>query len=114
MERLLGYYLTATEVACGVLFPDRVGRVTGLAVSGAELPDLGDVVRAGAWFERELGALSLAVLLAQGRGLDRFVVCLVRNVGFQLHARGGWRSLRSWAGWRWVRRGGWGIWSCWG
>ncbi|QMU80341.1 AfsR family transcriptional regulator [Streptacidiphilus sp. PB12-B1b] len=88
VERLLGFYLTATEVACEVLFPDRARRVTGIEPSTAELPVLGAGGGARLWFDRELGALVSAVSLAQRRGLDRFVVCLVRNVVFQLHARG--------------------------
>ena len=88
VERLLSYYLTATEKACEVLFPDRSRRSTGITPSTAELPDLADARRAQEWFDREQAALSLTVLLAQRRGLDRYVVCLVRNLVFQLHARG--------------------------
>ncbi len=88
VERLLHYYLTATEAACEVLFPDRRRRESGIPASAAELPDLTGAGRAQTWFDREQAALSLAVLLAQRRGLDRLAVCLVRNLVFQLHARG--------------------------
>ncbi|MER5474537.1 BTAD domain-containing putative transcriptional regulator [Streptomyces sp. NPDC002685] len=88
VERLLGYYLTATDTACEVLYPGRKKRHTGIPRSAAELPDLGDVDRAQEWFSREQTALVSAVALAERRGHDRYVVCLVRNLVFQLNAHG--------------------------
>ncbi|MFD5075701.1 BTAD domain-containing putative transcriptional regulator [Streptomyces sp. NPDC058371] len=88
VERLLGYYLTATEKACEVLYPGRQKRHTGIPPATAELPDLGDPDLAQAWFTREQTALISAVTLAERRGHDRYVVCLARNLVFQLNARG--------------------------
>jgi DNA-binding SARP family transcriptional activator len=88
LERLLGYYLTATETACDVLFPGRHRRPTGVPESAAELPDLGGADRARQWFLREETALVAAVDLAARRGLDRYAACLVRNVVFHLNERG--------------------------
>ncbi|MET7699938.1 BTAD domain-containing putative transcriptional regulator [Streptomyces sp. NPDC005485] len=88
VERLLGYYLTATETACDVLYPGRRHRPTGIDHSTAELPDLRDAERAQDWFTREQTALLAAVTLAERRGQDRYVVCLARNLVFQLNARG--------------------------
>ncbi|WP_328552733.1 MULTISPECIES: AfsR/SARP family transcriptional regulator [unclassified Streptomyces] len=88
VERLLGYYLTATDTACEVLYPGRKKRHTGIPPSAAELPDLRDADRAQEWFTREQTALISAVALAERRGHDRYVVCLVRNLVFQLNAHG--------------------------
>lgn len=88
VERLLCYYLTATEVACDLLYSGRRHRPTGLLPSTAELPDLSTADRAQEWFLREQTALLAAVTLAERRGHDRYVVCLARNLVFQLNARG--------------------------
>ncbi|MEU2023196.1 BTAD domain-containing putative transcriptional regulator [Streptomyces sp. NPDC016469] len=88
VERLLRYYLTATEVACGVLYPGRRHRPTGVEESVADLPGLGDAERAQTWFTQEQDALLAAVTLAERRGLDRYVVGLSRNLAFQLNSRG--------------------------
>ncbi|WP_327070527.1 AfsR/SARP family transcriptional regulator [Kitasatospora sp. NBC_01302] len=88
VERLLDYYLTATEAACEQLFPGRRSSLAGMPRAGAELPDLADTARAQAWFTREHTALRSAVALAERHGHDRHTVCLARNVMFQLHARG--------------------------
>lgn len=95
MERLLGYYLTAAETACDVLYPGRRHRPTGVERSAADLPDLGDAERARTWFTREQDALLAAVALAERRGLDRYVVCLSRNLAFQLNARGNLEEYRA-------------------
>lgn len=88
VERLLCYYLTATEVACDVLYPGRRHRPTGIDKSTAELPSLDDAEQAQTWFTREQDALLAAVTLAERRDLNRYVVCLSRNLVFQLNARG--------------------------
>ncbi|MFH8338619.1 BTAD domain-containing putative transcriptional regulator [Streptomyces sp. AM6-12] len=88
VERLLCYYLTATELACDVLYPGRRHRPTGIEKSTAEMPPLGDAERARTWFDREQDTLLAAVALAERRSLDRYVVCLSRNLVFQLNARG--------------------------
>ncbi|WP_326596546.1 AfsR/SARP family transcriptional regulator [Streptomyces brevispora] len=88
VERLLGYYLTATEVACDLLYSGRRRRSTGIPPSTAELPDLATTERARKWFLREQSALLAAVTLAERRGHDRYVVCLARNLVFQLNDLG--------------------------
>ncbi|MGW7825201.1 BTAD domain-containing putative transcriptional regulator [Streptomyces puniciscabiei] len=88
VERLLCYYLTATEAACDLLYPSRRHRPTGIEKSTAELPSLGDAERAQNWLTQEQDALLAAVTMAERRGLDRYVVCLSRNLIFQLSGRG--------------------------
>ncbi|WSN60728.1 AfsR family transcriptional regulator [Streptomyces sp. NBC_01005] len=88
VERLLGYYLTATEVACDLLYSGRRRRSTGIEPSKAELPDLGTPETARKWFLREQSSLLAAVTLAERRGHDRYVVCLARNLVFQLNDLG--------------------------
>lgn len=88
VERLLGYYLTATEVACDLLYSGRRRRSTGIEPSKAELPDLAAPEQARRWFLREQTSLLAAVTLAERRGHDRYVVCLARNLVFQLNDLG--------------------------
>ncbi|WP_438319600.1 AfsR/SARP family transcriptional regulator (plasmid) [Streptomyces sp. HUAS TT3] len=88
LERLLDYYLTATEAACEILFPGRRRRPTGLVEWTAELPDFRDAERTQAWFTREHAGLLSIVALAERLGYDRHAVCLARNIVFQLNARG--------------------------
>ncbi|MFF1923206.1 BTAD domain-containing putative transcriptional regulator [Streptomyces sp. NPDC058221] len=88
VERLLGYYLSATEVACDLLYSGRRRRSTGIPPSTAELPGLVTAERARQWFLREQPALLAAVTLAERRGHDRFVVCLSRNLVFHLNDLG--------------------------
>jgi DNA-binding SARP family transcriptional activator len=88
VERLLGYYLTATEVACDLLYSGRRRRSTGIEPSAAELPELGAPEEARKWFLREQTSLLAAVTLAERRGHDRYVVCLARNLVFQLNDLG--------------------------
>ncbi|MER6445751.1 AfsR/SARP family transcriptional regulator [Streptomyces venezuelae] len=88
VERLLGYYLTASNTACEVLFPGRERRPTGIAPYQGELPSLRDAEQAVRWFEREQAGLLAAVSLAERCGHDRYAACLSRNVGFHLHTHG--------------------------
>lgn len=88
IERLLDYYLTATEAACKILFPGRQHRPTRIPCSTAELPDFTDAERTQAWFSREHPALLSLVTLAERLGYDRHAVCLARNLVFHLNARG--------------------------
>ncbi|MER7337222.1 BTAD domain-containing putative transcriptional regulator [Streptomyces sp. NPDC000075] len=88
VERLLGYYLTATDAACEVLFPGREHRPTGIQPYEGELPALGRAELAGRWFDQEHDGLLAAVALADRRGHDRYTACLSRNLSFHLHARG--------------------------
>ncbi|MFH7593841.1 BTAD domain-containing putative transcriptional regulator [Streptomyces racemochromogenes] len=88
VERLLGYYLTATDTACEVLFPGRKHRPTGIPPYEGELPPLTRADLAGRWFDQEHEGLMAAVTLADQRGHDRYTACLSRNLAFHLHARG--------------------------
>ncbi|MGX1477223.1 UNVERIFIED_CONTAM: tetratricopeptide (TPR) repeat protein [Streptomyces canus] len=88
VERLLSYYLTATETACETIFPGRGSRPTGLHVSPALLPRLAGVDEAHAWFSRELITLLSIVDLAAETGHDRHAVWLARNVAFYSNAQG--------------------------
>ncbi|MEV5648105.1 BTAD domain-containing putative transcriptional regulator [Nocardia sp. NPDC052254] len=88
VERLLTYYLTATETACGTLFPGRHDRPTGIARSGAELPELADAGSARDWFRREHAVLLNLVPLAERYGYHRHTVWLARNIAFSLNASG--------------------------
>ncbi|MFE1873650.1 BTAD domain-containing putative transcriptional regulator [Streptomyces sp. NPDC059496] len=88
VERLLGYYLTASNTACEVLFPGRERRPTGIAPYRGELPSLRDAEQSVRWFHREQAGLLAAVSLAERSGHDRYAACLSRNVGFHLHTHG--------------------------
>ncbi|HEY8980284.1 MAG TPA: BTAD domain-containing putative transcriptional regulator [Streptomyces sp.] len=88
VERLLGYYLTASETACTVAFPGRRHIDTGICASPAEPPDLSTPECAQRWFARERTTLQACVALADRRGLDRYAVALARNLAFCLDARG--------------------------
>lgn len=88
VERVLDYYLALTEKACGLLFPGRQRRTTGLKESAAEQPDLAGADQARAWFTREQSTLLSAVGLAERGGFDRHTACLTRNIVFHLNARG--------------------------
>ncbi|MFE9626680.1 BTAD domain-containing putative transcriptional regulator [Streptomyces sp. NPDC006527] len=87
-ERLLGYYVSATEAACQVLFPGRKQHSTELAPYEGELPPLADAAAARRWFVLEHEGLIAATGLAYGRGLDRHTAVLARNLVFHLNARG--------------------------
>ncbi|SCD34580.1 DNA-binding transcriptional activator of the SARP family [Streptomyces sp. BpilaLS-43] len=93
VERLLGYYLTATDVACQILFPGREQRGTGIPAHEGSLPPCPDAEAARAWFDREHGGLLAAVSLAELHGLPRHTVCLTRNLSFHLNARGQFDDL---------------------
>ncbi|HEV2372507.1 MAG TPA: BTAD domain-containing putative transcriptional regulator [Streptosporangiaceae bacterium] len=88
IERLLDYYLMATDLACALLFPGRRKILTGVSAEALVLPDLTDADRAGEWFAREQAALLSAVRLATRSGYDRHAVLLARNVAFYLNANG--------------------------
>uniref|UniRef100_UPI0030B8150B tetratricopeptide repeat protein n=1 Tax=Streptomyces hirsutus TaxID=35620 RepID=UPI0030B8150B len=87
-ERLLGYYVSATEAACQVLFPGRMRHPTELPAYEGELPPLADAAAARRWFALEHKGLIAATALASGRGLDRHTAALARNLVFHLNARG--------------------------
>jgi DNA-binding SARP family transcriptional activator/tetratricopeptide (TPR) repeat protein len=93
VERLLTFYLTATDAAGEVLFPGRKRRPTGLPAHEGELPPLQAADAARAWFDREHSGLLAAVALAHRRGYDRYTACLTRNLSFHLNARGQFDEL---------------------
>ncbi|MET9075382.1 BTAD domain-containing putative transcriptional regulator [Streptomyces sp. NPDC004232] len=88
VERLLDYYVAASEQACALLFPSRSGRAAQLPASAATLPPVRDAGQAEEWLGREHRALLSAVGLAHERGLDRHAVHLARDVIFYLNLRG--------------------------
>ncbi|MFD4238295.1 BTAD domain-containing putative transcriptional regulator [Streptomyces sp. NPDC058542] len=92
-ERLLGYYLAATDTACQVLFPGREQRRTGIPAHEGTLPLWPDGEAVRAWFDREHSGLLAAVSLAELHGLHRHTVCLARNLSFHLNARGQFDDL---------------------
>lgn len=94
VERLLDYYLAATEEACQLLFPGRKRSSTGIPTFPGELPPLPDPERAAQWFDREHSSLLSAVTLADRHGLDRHTVALTRNIVFRLNARGRFEDFR--------------------
>ncbi|MFD3492689.1 BTAD domain-containing putative transcriptional regulator [Streptomyces sp. NPDC058690] len=87
-ERLLGYYLEATEAACTTLFPGRRKLQTGISGPAFAQPNVQDPDLARAWFAREQTALLPAVTLAVRHKHDRHAVFLARNVAFYLNAHG--------------------------
>ncbi|MGC4987349.1 AfsR/SARP family transcriptional regulator [Streptomyces sp. DT193] len=88
VERLLEYYLTATEAACDLLFPGRTLRPTGIRHSTAPLPSLDQVETARAWFALECSTLASVVTMAAADGFHRHAVCLGRNTAFYLNSQG--------------------------
>ncbi|WP_329388382.1 AfsR/SARP family transcriptional regulator [Streptomyces sp. NBC_01716] len=92
LERLLGYYVGATNAACDVLFPGRapLGRTASESPLGSDavLPYLGSQKHAQRWLEREEDNLLAAVSLADRKGLRRHTHELARNVVFGLDRRG--------------------------
>ncbi|MEU9453940.1 BTAD domain-containing putative transcriptional regulator [Streptomyces sp. NPDC048277] len=94
VERLLDYYLAASEEACQLLFPGRKRSATGIGAFSGELPPLPGPERAAQWFDREHTSLLSAVTLADRHGLDRHTVALTRNIVFQLNTRGRFEDFR--------------------
>ncbi|MFD3487616.1 BTAD domain-containing putative transcriptional regulator [Streptomyces sp. NPDC058665] len=92
LERLLGYYVGATDAACDVLFPGRapLSRTASEPSLGSDavLPYLGSPRHAQRWLEREEDNLLAAVSLADRKGLRRHTHELARNVVFGLDRRG--------------------------
>ncbi|MGY0067827.1 AfsR/SARP family transcriptional regulator [Streptomyces sp. QTS137] len=88
VERLLGYYVSATEAACQILFPGRMQHPTELPPYEGELPPLADAAAARRWFALEHKGLIATTALGSGRGLDRHTAVLARNLVFHLNARG--------------------------
>ncbi|GGU26831.1 AfsR/SARP family transcriptional regulator [Streptomyces lavendofoliae] len=85
-ERLLPYYLAATEAACEVLYPDRLRYPTGATVP-TELPPFPGAHEAMAWFDRERHAIRLALDRAGDVADQRCVLHLSRNLAFYFYTR---------------------------
>ncbi|MCX4778558.1 AfsR/SARP family transcriptional regulator [Streptomyces sp. NBC_01264] len=95
VERLLNYYLTATNVACDVLFPGRAARSTGIPRYQGELPKLADEKTVSLWFRREHQRLLAVVDLSDRLGYDRHTGWLVRDLVFHLNAGGYFEEFRA-------------------
>ncbi|WP_410638394.1 AfsR/SARP family transcriptional regulator [Amycolatopsis sp. lyj-346] len=87
-ERLLDYFVHVTDHVCDLLFPGRAELPPVNAEAAPALPHLPTRETARAWLEREQATLREAVTLAYGRGFDRHVVRLARNLVFHLDAAG--------------------------
>ncbi|WP_328458208.1 AfsR/SARP family transcriptional regulator [Amycolatopsis sp. NBC_00438] len=87
-ERLLDYFVDVTDHVCDLLFPGRARLPAGTGESDPALPHLPTREAARKWLDREQATLREAVALAHGRGFDRHVARLARNVVFQLDADG--------------------------
>jgi DNA-binding SARP family transcriptional activator len=94
IERLLDYYLRATDQACELMFTGQVAADPGGVRATAELPPLANVQRAREWLDREQVSLVGAVALAGHQGLDRHAAGLARNVVFQLDTRARFEEFR--------------------
>lgn len=88
VERLVGYYLAATDRACATLFPGRRALPGDIGDFGGDLPDVRDAGLARGWFAREQSTLMSVVSLAAHHGHHRYAVCLARNLAFYLNAHG--------------------------
>ncbi|MFD7685475.1 BTAD domain-containing putative transcriptional regulator [Streptomyces sp. NPDC059781] len=95
LVQLLRYYVTATDVACDVLFPGRAARSHGITPYEGELPELLEEKSARLWFGREHRGLLAAVDLADRLGHDRHTGWLVRNLAFHLNAGGYFEEFRT-------------------
>ncbi|MEV5157165.1 BTAD domain-containing putative transcriptional regulator [Streptomyces sp. NPDC053728] len=95
VRRLLDFALAATDAACDLLFPGRVGiDHSEHPPSAAELPPLETVEQARDWLEREQDSLLAAVFLAYRWEMDRHVGLLAANVVFPLDLRGRLEEFR--------------------
>ncbi|WAP55145.1 AfsR/SARP family transcriptional regulator [Streptomyces sp. S465] len=101
-QRLLDYYLAATEAACDIVFPGRAPLSAGpdgpVLRPAAVVPPLQNIARAREWLDREKDSLLAAVTLADRQGLYRHAAELARNVVFQLDSRGRYEEFRQVAG----------------
>ncbi|MER6380853.1 BTAD domain-containing putative transcriptional regulator [Streptomyces sp. NPDC001127] len=87
-ERLLPYYLGATEAACATLFPDRLPMAFDVAVpSATELPALRTAAQAMDWFDREYHTIQFLIDRDGDTADPACVVHLSRNLAFYLYSR---------------------------
>lgn len=101
VERLLDYYVAATEAACDLAFPGRAPfslEPDGTPRATVALPALQSPVRVRQWLEREEENLLAAVMLAQRCELHKHSAELARNVVFHLDSRGRFEEFREVAG----------------
>ncbi|MDK1475891.1 BTAD domain-containing putative transcriptional regulator [Streptomyces sp. 549] len=94
VRRLLDFALSATDVACDLLFPGRVRIRRPAHQPPAELPPLKTPEQAREWLEREQDSLLAAVFLAFRWELDTHVGLLAANVAFPLDLRGRLEEFR--------------------
>lgn len=93
-RRLVDHYLHATDAACQVMFPGRRTLPSGLAAPATPLLRFTDSAAAADWFARQQETLRAGVALSDQLLLDRHTVLLVRNLAFQLSARGHLEEFR--------------------
>lgn len=94
LDRLLDYYVRATEKACDLRFPGRARRFSTHIPSAGNMPVLETPDQAAAWFKREDRGLLSLVTIALERGRNWHAVILARNLNFHLNARGRLDELR--------------------
>ncbi|MFD5163829.1 BTAD domain-containing putative transcriptional regulator [Streptomyces hawaiiensis] len=92
--RILDYYWTATEAACGVLFPGRNPARVSIEPYAGALPQFRTTGEAADWFGREQEGLIASVHLADRERMERHTVGLTRNVVFWLNGIGRFREFR--------------------
>lgn len=87
-ERLLGYYVHATETACTLLFPTR--RSMDLVEPGPvyALPPMRHEERTLEWFDRESAGIQTLLGRCAQEGSPQQVFALARNASFHLNLRG--------------------------
>ncbi|MEU1107014.1 BTAD domain-containing putative transcriptional regulator [Streptomyces tibetensis] len=87
IERLVSYYVAASDAACEVLFPGRARFASSKPTNEAVLPPLKNSDRVLDWFDREHTTLRGAVKLAIEHSLDAHAVHLIRSFAFYLNLR---------------------------
>ncbi|MCT2592559.1 tetratricopeptide repeat protein [Streptomyces sp. N2-109] len=100
-ERLLDYYVAATEAACDLAFRGRAPfsrTLEDTPRADIALPVLRNPVRGRQWLDREEENLLAAVTLACRRKAHGHAAELARNVVFQLDSRGRFEEFREVAG----------------
>ncbi len=94
VERLVVYYMLATDRSCDVLFPGRNRFGEPPADGMPELPRIDGREQALRWFDREHEALLAVVAQAGAQRLHSTAALLARNVLFYLHLRGHYEEFR--------------------
>ncbi|MEV5876929.1 BTAD domain-containing putative transcriptional regulator [Streptomyces sp. NPDC052101] len=94
VERLVSYFMLATDEACHTLFPGRERFGESPPAGTSELPRLDSDARALAWYDREYEALLSIVNHAEAQRLHGPAVLLARNLLFYLDLRGRYEEFR--------------------